>query len=84
MYCGDTGGSNVALCFSDVFIDVLILLAPLVMIWEMNFVFWRKVQILAVFALGFLSTAAAGVRVYIMWVDAYSERALPYQHLGFF
>jgi len=53
-YCSDTGGANVALCFSDLFLDVLILVAPLLMIWRMNFCIWRKLQILAVFALGFL------------------------------
>ena len=70
-YCDDTGGANVALCFSDLFLDVLVLVAPLVMIWKMNFSAWRKVQIVGVFALGLLSTGAAAARVYIMWQDAY-------------
>ncbi|KAF2439608.1 hypothetical protein P171DRAFT_422241 [Karstenula rhodostoma CBS 690.94] len=73
-FCGDTGGANVALCFSDLFIDILILIAPLVMIWKMNFSMWRKMQIVAVFALGFVSTAAAAARVYIMWEDAYDTK----------
>ncbi|KAF1972736.1 hypothetical protein BU23DRAFT_599493 [Bimuria novae-zelandiae CBS 107.79] len=73
-YCDDTGGANVALCFSDLFIDVLILAAPLFMIWKMNFSTWRKVQIVGVFALGFLSTAAAATRVWIMWEDAYDTK----------
>jgi hypothetical protein len=41
------------------------------MIWKMNFSAWRKVQIVGVFAMGFMSTAAAATRVYIMWQDAY-------------
>ncbi|KAK3214683.1 hypothetical protein GRF29_19g960865 [Pseudopithomyces chartarum] len=73
-YCGDTGGANVALCFSDLFLDVLVLVAPLVMIWKMNFSAWRKVQIVGVFAMGFMSTAAAATRVYIMWQDAYDTK----------
>ncbi|KAJ4298917.1 hypothetical protein N0V90_004160 [Kalmusia sp. IMI 367209] len=71
-FCGDFGGLNVAMCFTDLFIDVLILVAPVIMIWNMNFNIWRKIQILGVFALGFLSTAAAATRVYIMWQDAYA------------
>lgn len=76
-FCGDTGGANVALCFSDLFLDVLILIAPLIMIWKMNFSVGRKLQIVAVFALGLVSTAAAATRVYIMWEDAYGTIA-PY------
>lgn len=70
-YCDDTGGASVAMCFSDLFLDALILIAPVVMIWKMNLSMGRKFQIVAVFALGFISTAAAATRVYIMWQDAY-------------
>jgi hypothetical protein len=53
-YCDDTNGAVVAFCASDLIMDLMILLAPIPMVWRLLTTTQRKLQILAVFALGFL------------------------------
>lgn len=53
-YCDDTNVEGVAFCVSDLVMDLLILLSPVPMIWQLITTFTRKLQIMAVFALGFL------------------------------
>lgn len=53
-YCDEYAVANVALCFTDVFIDVMILASPIFMIWKTTYSITRKLQILGIFALGLL------------------------------
>jgi uncharacterized Tic20 family protein len=53
-YCDDTNGAVVAFCISDLIMDLMILLAPIPMVWKLITTTKRKLQILAVFALGLL------------------------------
>ncbi|CAI6304056.1 unnamed protein product [Periconia digitata] len=73
-YCSDPGGLNVAMCLSDVIFDLMILAAPVPMIWKLHISTFRKIQVCGVFALGFLSTAAAVVRTYIVSFTAYGTK----------
>jgi hypothetical protein len=53
-YCDNTSDAAVAFCVSDLAMDLMILLAPVPMVWKLIATTTRKLQILAIFALGFV------------------------------
>ena len=53
-YCGNTAARSVSFAVSDLVLDLLVLLAPIPMIWKLHISATRKVQIMGVFSLGFL------------------------------
>jgi len=70
-YCDNTAAEYVGACFSDIFIDLLILTAPLPIIAKLHMSFGQKLGLCAVFALGFLSTVAGIMRSVILAIITY-------------
>jgi hypothetical protein len=53
-YCDDTSGATAALALSDLIMDMLIVAAPMPIVWSLRLTTRQRVQVLGIFGLGFV------------------------------
>lgn len=53
-YCDDSDASQAALATTDLALDLMIIVAPMPIIWRMRLTLAEKLQVSGVFALGFM------------------------------
>jgi hypothetical protein len=53
-YCDDTSGATAALALSDLIMDIMIVAAPMPIVWGLKMSTRQRVQVLAIFGLGFV------------------------------
>jgi hypothetical protein len=56
-YCDDTSGATAALALSDLIMDVMIVAAPMPIVWGLKMNVRQRVQVLGIFGLGFVYVA---------------------------
>ncbi|KAH4217063.1 hypothetical protein HBI81_140120 [Parastagonospora nodorum] len=70
-YCDDTSGATAALALTDLIMDLMIIAAPMPIVWRMQMSLSQKLQVTSIFTLGLFATAASAVRAYILLIDSY-------------
>jgi hypothetical protein len=53
-YCDDTSGATAALALTDLIMDLMIIAAPMPIVWRLQMTLSQKLQVTGVFALGLL------------------------------
>lgn len=53
-YCDDTSGATAALALTDLIMDLMIIAAPMPMVWRLQMTLAQKAQVTGIFALGLL------------------------------
>ncbi|KAF2826669.1 hypothetical protein CC86DRAFT_291709 [Ophiobolus disseminans] len=70
-YCYDTSPATSACLLTNLIVDLMILGAPIGIIWRLHMSLARKLQVTGIFALGLFSVAAGAARAYILLTDTY-------------
>lgn len=70
-YCDDTAMATAALALTDLIMDLMIVTAPIPIVWGLHMGLGQKMQVMGIFGLGAIATGASAVRAYILLFDAY-------------
>ncbi|KAH7413886.1 hypothetical protein DE146DRAFT_750076 [Phaeosphaeria sp. MPI-PUGE-AT-0046c] len=80
-YCDDISMATTSRAITNAVMDLLIVVSPLPIIWQMRMSLTQKIQVTGIFALGFMAVAAGIVRAYLLLLDTIGPNRLGYRDL---